>query len=143
MNIEALANDLNTVFAKHGIAGEIQAALAGLLMLAASPGGRHLIDRHIASATLFAVDDTSSTVFCRESPMSHNAGLLRALLVSVAPCQLRGVLTAVVEEISDVMAQSSAPKPCNCSLCAPPIFDLNKVVNEQFHLIFADNGSTS
>lgn len=143
MNIDALATDLNAVFAKHGIAGEIQATLAGLLMFATSPSGRSLIEKFLDGATLFAVDDRSHTALSRSGAMPANSELLNRLLCSVTPSQLRGVLSAVVEEISGAMAQSSAPKPCNCSMCAPPIFDLNKLVDEQFHLIFVDNGSPS
>jgi hypothetical protein len=122
MNTEALTEDLAAVLEKHETTGAIKATLGGLIVLAASPAGRSLIERYIAGATLFAVDDTSSTVLCHRSPMSHNAGLLTALLVSVTPHQLRGVLTGVVEEINEVKAQLATPKPCNCSMCSPPIF---------------------
>lgn len=104
MNIEALTNDLSAVLEQHGISGAINTTLAGLIVLAASPAGRSLIERYIAGATLFAVDDTSSTVLFHRSPMSHNAGLLKALLLSVTPGQLRELLTAIVDEIATARA---------------------------------------
>lgn len=111
MNIEALTSDLNVTLAKHGIAGEIQATLAGLLTLSATSGGRALIERGIAGATLFAVDDAGSVAFSGTRTPPVNGVLLSQLLGSIPPDKLRVLLASVNDEISAARTQ------CKCSKC--------------------------
>lgn len=112
MNIEALTQDLNIALEKHGITGAIQSTLSGLLGLAATPGGRMLIERAHAGAVLFAVDDTGSTAFSRSrTHLPVNGALLNQLLGSIPPLQLRDLLQSVLDEIS------AARPPCSCPKC--------------------------
>lgn len=111
MNIEALTQDINVALEKHGIAGAIQDTLAGLITLATTPGGRTLIQRGLAGATLFAVDDDGSVAFSGTRTPPINGVLLNQLLASIPPDKLRGLLASVNDEISAVKAE------CTCSKC--------------------------
>lgn len=112
MNIEALTADLDAVFQRHGITGNLQICMqVAFSATLAEDSRRELLERLSAGGALFVIDDAGS-ISCAGARESVNATRLKDVLDAVTPEQFGRLMHMFLEELT------KAGDACQCPSCA-------------------------